>query len=130
MLIKKNVLLQVTIIADVEYSCVVFRADQTGKVTEELPKIRLRRWCSGGNLCSGFGFSETEFYVEIKFKNRLEFSIRAYGEEAKFIDPARVEKYMAPFKPRGMPIISNYLKTKKLFAPVLANKTFVAYGGT
>ncbi|XP_028159871.1 uncharacterized protein LOC114352461 [Ostrinia furnacalis] len=80
-----------TIYANVEYSCVVFRATSTDKP----PSLRLRRWCAGNpNSCSGFQYIEIDFYVEVTFSGYMKFSMKAYGRKGIVIDVKRAMKYL------------------------------------
>uniref|UniRef100_A0A2A4K1H5 Peptidase S1 domain-containing protein n=1 Tax=Heliothis virescens TaxID=7102 RepID=A0A2A4K1H5_HELVI len=85
----------VTIITDVEYSCVVFKATYA-KVTNRVPKIRLRRWCveDPGVCCGGFQFAEILFFVEITFTEQIWFKVMAYGREAIIIDAKKAIEYL------------------------------------
>lgn len=87
--------LQVSIYSNVEYACVVIRAEKLSQIVENSPKIHLRRWCSSRQLtCSNFQFIDIHFYAEVEFDMKLGFSVIAYGREARTISPQKVNRYL------------------------------------
>ncbi|KOB79121.1 Uncharacterized protein OBRU01_01044, partial [Operophtera brumata] len=94
----------VTLITDVEYSCIVIRAyvETSADSDEQLdPKLYLRRWCAGPpQICYGYQFLEINFFIKIVFENNMVFSIAAYGKQPKIIEPVRAMIYFNKYKNR------------------------------
>ncbi|XP_037302051.1 uncharacterized protein LOC115455914, partial [Manduca sexta] len=95
-----HVTYNLSLYADVEYSCVVFRADNYNPFAERghdwysKPKLRLRRWCAGSTaVCYDFQYIEIHFHIDIYFVNHMIFKLSAYGKEAKVIDPIKASVY-------------------------------------
>ncbi|CAD0205944.1 unnamed protein product [Chrysodeixis includens] len=85
----------VSIYSNVEYACVIIKAQKMSHVKENTPRIHLRRWCSSRELrCSNFQYIDIHFYAEVLFDRQLGFSVIAYGREARTISPQRVSKYL------------------------------------
>ncbi|KAJ8708562.1 hypothetical protein PYW08_009944 [Mythimna loreyi] len=122
--------LNLTIIADVEYSCIVLRANYKSKINEETPSLRLKRYCAGSqqtSLCfTGLQYLQILFYVEITFVARLKYSVTAYGRTVKSIDPHRAHKYAN--KHTDYMGLYNYKQTKQQFAYMKRDKSYPWYG--
>ncbi|KAJ8708226.1 hypothetical protein PYW07_010351 [Mythimna separata] len=123
--------LNLTIISDVEYSCIVLRADYKDKNKDGTPSLRLRRYCAGsghsGTCFTGVQFIQILFYVEITFGSTLEYSVTAYGRAVKAIDPFRAHKYANRVRNK-FPKLLNHKLTKELFKEFLDDASYRWYG--
>ena len=121
--------MQVSIVANAEYSCVVLKADYgKHKVTLTKPKVRIRRWySSGGSICHQYGYFEMHFYIEVTVIENINLKVTAYGQDAKFINPEDVYAYMNKFK-ADIPYIANYTVIKKLVNPLKTNSKYPMFG--
>ncbi|KAJ8708563.1 hypothetical protein PYW08_009945 [Mythimna loreyi] len=123
--------LNLTIISDVEYSCVILRADYKDNIKEKTPKIRLRRYCAGPGptaLCfTGVQNIQIQFYVEISFDFSLKYSIQAYGKAVTAMDPFRAHKY-ANKKTTLWPIAGNHKWSKLEFKQYVTDPKYPLYG--
>ncbi|RVE41785.1 hypothetical protein evm_013564 [Chilo suppressalis] len=89
----RTVRYNVSIYAGIEFSCILFKADNFHKYDK--PRLYLRRWCAGAvAMCQDFQNIEIEFYVEIRYKGNVSYDLKAYGREAKAIDIRRAMKYI------------------------------------
>ncbi|CAB3237799.1 unnamed protein product [Arctia plantaginis] len=85
----------VSLYANVEYSCVTFRADHSSSKLKEAPKLHIQRWCAGSTgICFGFGYLSIHFRISVRFKDNFRFILRAYGQEAKIVDPRKAIEYI------------------------------------
>lgn len=81
--------------ANVEYSCVTFRADYTSSKFKHKPKLHIQRWCAGPTgICFGFGYLSIHFRISVRFSGNFKFVLRAYGQEAKLVDPRRALQFI------------------------------------
>lgn len=98
------------------------RADDAAMFAENGPKILLRRWCTSPRIhCSDFQFIDIHFDVEVHYKIKLRFSIKAYGREAKSLNPKRFIRYINA----GVddPPVPEYNETKALYIPFVSTET-------
>ncbi|KAL0860693.1 hypothetical protein ABMA27_010035 [Loxostege sticticalis] len=123
----RKVKYNMTLFASVDYSCIVFRAINFD-TADRAPRLRLKRWCAGTpRTCSGFQHLEIDFYVEVTFTGKMQFTMKAYGRKAVAIDVKRAMKYLNRYLEHP-PILSQAAIDKTLMRvrPFLADIPQVA----
>ncbi|KAJ8708227.1 hypothetical protein PYW07_010352 [Mythimna separata] len=123
--------LNLTIVGDVEYRCIVLRADYKDKIKEKTPILRLRRYCAGSKLTSlcwtGVQFIHIQLYVEITYTKGLKYSIQAYGQTVKAMDSNRAHKYANKVS-TFYPIIRPHKLVKKIYKKRITDQGYPWYG--
>ncbi|CAH2058370.1 unnamed protein product, partial [Iphiclides podalirius] len=80
-----------TILARYEYSCIVFRGDQDGKVQ---PTIHLKRLCLATRpSCYQFSTLQIDFEVHMKYFGKVEYHVNVYGEPLRVLDTKRMNVF-------------------------------------
>lgn len=85
---------QLTLYSRSDYSCIILRIWHKGKVTSKA-SLKLHKWCQSPYMMCGSADSMTIFFnVEITFEQQLEYNVRAFGKEFKYVDAKRVLYYL------------------------------------